>query len=373
MANFTRRTFMTASASAAVPFFIKADKKSDTALPILGEGEHTYECIHDWGELPATIKYGNTHNVCEDAQGHIYVHHTVNATSQSPDAVVVFDSNGKFVRSWGAMFKGGAHGMQYSREGRDEFLYFCDEKHGLVTKRTLKGEEVWTMGYPQDSAPYRRIPGKPSPGLPYRPTNLCLGPNAEFWVGDGYGSSYMFHYSGKGAYPKLLNTFGGLPEGPAPSPVQAQPGADLTPIEAPIDKLRTPHGNFVDLRDPAKPILLIADRSHNRIVRYTLDDKPIDIIGGTRSPCYFHEHKGVVVVPDLQSRVTLLDKDNKVIAQLGDGKGSYEAGVRTTDDRSNFKPGKFVAPHGAIFDHAGNIFVVEYVEIGRVTKLRKIA
>ena len=32
--------------------------------------------------------------------------------------------------------------------------------------------------------------------------------------------------------------------------------------------------------------------------------------------------------------------------------------------------GKFVAPHSAIFDHAGNIFVVEWVEVGRVTKLR---
>jgi hypothetical protein len=373
MTDSTRRTFLAAGTAAAVPFFIKAEKKSGAKLPILGEGEHSYECIHDWGELPANIKYGNTHNACEDSQGHIYIHHTVNATSQSPDAVVVFDNNGKFVRSWGAMFKGGAHGMQYAKEGKDEFLYFCDEKHGLVTKRTLKGEEVWTMGYPQDSAPYRRIPGKPSPGLPYRPTNLCLGPNGDFWVGDGYGSSYMFHYSGKGSYPKLLNTFGGLPDGPAPAAGQARPGVDPTPADVPIDKLRTPHGNFVDLRDPAKPVLLIADRSNNRIVRYTLDDKPIDVVGGTRSPCHFHEYKGVIVVPDLQSRVTLLDKSNKVIAHLGDGRGSNPAGVRATEDRSNFIPGKFVAPHGAIFDHAGNIFVVEYVEIGRVTKLRKLA
>jgi hypothetical protein len=71
--------------------------------------------------------------------------------------------------------------------------------------------------------------------------------------------------------------------------------------------------------------------------------------------------------------VTLLDKDNKVIVHLGDGLTSNPAGVRTTEDRSKFLPGKFVAPHGAIFDHAGNIFIVEYVEIGRVTKLRKVA
>jgi len=41
--------------------------------------------------------------------------------------------------------------------------------------------------------------------------------------------------------------------------------------------------------------------------------------------------------------------------------------------RENFKPGKFVCPHGACFDHAGNIFVVEWVEVGRVSKLRKVA
>jgi hypothetical protein len=40
--------------------------------------------------------------------------------------------------------------------------------------------------------------------------------------------------------------------------------------------------------------------------------------------------------------------------------------------REAFTPGKFVCPHGACFDHLGNIFVVEWVEVGRVTKLRKV-
>lgn len=380
--NSTRRSFITVGAVAAVPFFVKAQKKSGSALPIVGEGEHTYECIHDWGELPVEIKYGNTHSVCEDAQGHIYVHHTVNAKSQSPDAVVEFDQEGKFVRSWGGMFRGGAHGMQYSKEGRNEYLYFCDEKHGIVTKRALKGEEVWTMGYPQDSEPYRRIPGRPSPGLPYRPTNIAIGPNGDdFWVGDGYGSSYMFHYSGKGSYPKLLNTFGGLPPAPpAPaSPAPATPPApqaqvaEPKPADCPIDKLRTPHGTYFDQRDPANPTLLIADRSNNRIMRYSLDDKPLEIIAGTRSPCHFSTYKDLAVVPDLRARVTLLDKSNKVVAHLGDGLAVNPQNVRTTEDRSKFIPGKFVAPHGATFDQAGNIFIVEYVEIGRVTKLRKVS
>ena len=34
--------------------------------------------------------------------------------------------------------------------------------------------------------------------------------------------------------------------------------------------------------------------------------------------------------------------------------------------------GKVDCPHGACFDHKGNIFVVEWVEVGRVTKLRRV-
>ena len=49
------------------------------------------------------------------------------------------------------------------------------------------------------------------------------------------------------------------------------------------------------------------------------------------------------------------------------------AGQTRTMAREAFTPGKFVCPHGACFDHLGNIFVVEWVEAGRVTKLRKVA
>lgn len=79
-----------------------------------------------------------------------------------------------------------------------------------------------------------------------------------------------------------------------------------------------------------------------------------------------------MVVPDLFARVTLLDKNNRVIVQLGDDSTSDYRKTRTMA-REAFTPGKFVCPHGACFDHAGNIFVVEWVEVGRVSKLRKVA
>ena len=143
----TRRSFLTTAAAAvAAPAFVGATDKAGRKAPILGQGEHCYEAIHDWGELPRTLKYGNTHGVCEDSQGHIYVLHTVLANSDSLDTMVVFDPKGRFVRSWGRQFKGGAHGLTLGREGSEEFLYLCDFQHGIVTKRTLKAEEVFTLG-----------------------------------------------------------------------------------------------------------------------------------------------------------------------------------------------------------------------------------
>ena len=91
--------------------------KAGSKAPVMGSGAYTYEATHDWGVLPPQIKWGNTHGVVEDVQGHIYVHHTVHATSDSADTVAVFDGSGKFVRSWGSEFRGVAHGLWYPQGG----------------------------------------------------------------------------------------------------------------------------------------------------------------------------------------------------------------------------------------------------------------
>ena len=123
----------------------------------------------------------------------------------------------------------------------------------------------------------------------------------------------------------------------------------------------------------ASPILVVADRRNNRLQRFTLDGKHVDFIAGFRLPCHFSEHKGNVVVPDLNGRVTLLGKDNQIIEQLGDSHEADNQFPLRGQARDQFVPGEFICPHGACFDHEGNIFVVEWVEVGRVTKLRKLA
>ncbi len=339
----SRRMFLTkVSTGLAAPLILGADNKSGSKKPVVGEGDHKYEVTHDWGELPAGIAYGNTHGVCEDAHGHIYIHHTVNAVSEKSDSMVVFDHKGKFVKSWGKDFKGGAHGLHIHKEGKQQFLYLCDTKRGLMVKTTLDGEEVLTLDYPKDAGPYTQK-------IKYSPTNLAIAPNGDIYIGDGYGSSYINQYDSNGKY---IRTFGGK-------------GKEAGQLDC-------PHGIAVDYR-LKEPNLIVADRANKRLQRFTLDGKHIDFMNDFPAPCHFGFYKnGDVVVPDLFAKVTVLDKDNKVVAQLGDDSQSKYMDTRKLS-RDHFTPGKFVCPHGACFDHAGNIFVVEWVEVGRVSKLAKVA
>jgi len=118
---------------------------------------------------------------------------------------------------------------------------------------------------------------------------------------------------------------------------------------------------------------MIADRANHRIQNLTLDGKHISYVEGTNLPCHFSfNSKFDTVVPDLGARVTLLDKNNQVIEQLGDDSAANKWSDTRKLSRDAFTPGKFVCPHGACFDHADNIFVVEWVEVGRVSKLRHV-
>src|SRR5947209_18768818 len=197
----SRRRFLQ-TAGALAPTILHATDKAGTKAPVLGTGKHTYEAIHDWGELPAGIKYGNTHGVVQDSQGHIYVHHTVHATSESADSMVVFDPKGKFVKSWGKEFKGGAHGLHIQKEGSTEYLYLCDTKRAVVVKATLDGGEGCSIGYPDQSEAYQ--PGPDGKKPKYSPTNLAIAPDGDCHVGDGYGSSNIPQYTRTDQYNRTL-------------------------------------------------------------------------------------------------------------------------------------------------------------------------
>jgi len=308
---------------------------------IVGSGSNRYECVHDWLVPPSHIQWGDTQGVAQDAKGNIYISHTVGGESVSKDAIAVFDRKGKFVKSFGARFQGGGHGLDIRKEGAKEFLYHCDTAHRQVVKTDLDGNVVWEKGFPTESPAYKE-------GMPFIPTNVALAPNGDFFVTDGYGSDYILRYNLQG---ELLQTFGGK---------GSEPG-----------KVANAHGIWVDTRG-SEPVLAVADRANHRIQYMTLEGKHIRFAtDGMRLPCHFHTRGDQLLVPDLEKTVTIHDSKDKVVVQLCDGATVTNLPGRGRP-RAEFVPGKFVHPHSAKFLRNGDILVVEWLPIGRVTLLKKV-
>lgn len=335
--SLTRRSFLKSTAALAAAPLLGAkflQKKLTT-----GAGDHTYEVHHDWLTPPSNIQWGDTHGLAVDRQGRIYVAHTVHQGSVVSDAVVVFDEKGKFIKSWGSEFKGGAHGLDLRMEGTDEYLYHCDTNRRLVVKTDLDGKVIWSKGMPAEPGVYKEA-------SQWCPTNVAFAPNGDVFVGDGYGSSYIHRYTKDGDYISLVC-------GPGKEPGQVS----------------CPHGLWLDSRD-GTPKLVVADRGNRRIQYLDMDGKHLSFVtDGMRMPCHMHfNKKNEMLVPDLESVVTILNKDNKPVAQLCDGNPTN---LRDAS-RDKFIPGKFVHPHSAIWLGDDNILVAEWVPIGRVTLLKRV-
>ncbi|HEX9815807.1 MAG TPA: peptidase [Candidatus Thermoplasmatota archaeon] len=346
----TRRTFIktTATSTAAAigaPAILGAADKAGKRNAIVGSGAYKYEAIHDWGELPDHIVWGDTHGVCVDEAGLIYIKHRSSADVPM-DAIAVFEPSGKFVRSFGKEYHRGGHGLDLRKEGGTEFLYLCDTHNRRVSKTDLKGDRVWDLSYPFEPGLYSKV-------KQFSPTNVAFAPDGGFYVGDGYGSHYIHQYD-KNA--RWVRSWGGAGK---------EPG-----------KMQTPHGLWVDDRPGREPSLVVADRANARLQYFTLDGKHLSFFDDMRFPAHFDIRGDVLLVPDLHARVSLLGKDNKVIAHLGHDEAWIKEvldGFAVRKDRSRWRPGMWVHPHDACFDADGNIFVVEWVPTGRVTKLRHLA
>ncbi len=308
---------------------------------ILGSGAHTYEWVEGWDQLPNGVRYGNTHSVQVDRQGRIFVF------TASETAVIIFDPDGKVITTWGKEFAAGAHGMQLRAEGNTEYLYLTDTAQRCVVKTTLEGEQVWRMDWPKDIGLYQEA-------KQYCPTNVGFAPNGDFYVADGYGSSYIHHYDINANY---LRSWGGM-------------GSEA-------GKLDCPHGVWCDTRSGGTrfktPNVTVADRGNSRLQVFTLDGKHVGFVNEElRRPCHFDERQGDLLIPDLHGRVTIFDRDDRLITHLGDNPDSWKIPGWPKLASQTWKVGKFITPHGACWDRDGNIFVTEWLPPGRVTKLRRV-
>jgi hypothetical protein len=341
----TAATVAATTVASSGPLLLGVEDKSGSKKPIIGMGEYRYECNHMWGELPSNLTWETTHGVTIDAEGLIYIKQQGHGKNVM-DTIVVFDPKGKYVRSFARDIYPGGHGIDIRKEGKEEFLYLSDVAHRQVLKTNLKGEVVWKMGYPKESGVYKDETG-------YRPTNVAFAPDGGFYVADGYGSNYIHQYDKDAKY---VRTWGGT-------------GTE-------DGKMRTPHGIWLDDRPGRKPAVVVADRANARLQYFSLDGKFQEIVKDLLFPAHFDIRGDVLLVPDLHARVSLFDKDNKPIVHLGDDPAWRKKvldGFKVRAMPEQWVAGKFVHPHDACFDKDGNIFVVEWVQTGRVTLLRHVS
>src|SRR5947207_1376815 len=194
--RLTRRDFVKLATSAAAGLAApELGQAEDSKSPVrLGSGHHTYELVEDWGQLPAGMKYGLGCGVVVDSKDRVYV------TSRSLNpCVAVFGSDGKLLETWSNDFaekvgyaidqvKDTAHGIYWSKEGNEEFLYFTENvstnKQGpklgkRVYKTDLHGKVLYVIGNVEKE-------GSTSQKFEWTsPTDVAVAPNGDIYVVDG--------------------------------------------------------------------------------------------------------------------------------------------------------------------------------------------
>jgi hypothetical protein len=364
--SMRRRQFLQIAAGAAagaagvtgLPTIITASK-TDSPI-ILGEGEHKYEVLHNWPQLPEQFTWQTTHDVSFDKAGNLYVIHEGHKDKPDHPAIFVFDADGKYIRSFGQEFQGGGHGLEVHEESGEEFLYVTAyQALKKFAKLKLNGEKIWERHAPMESGIYAEgedtHPTNKWGRDRFHPTNIAFRPDStDFYVADGYGAYVVHLYDHDANYKQ---TFG-----------KPGPGTEDGQFD-------TPHGIWIDKRTGREPSVVVADRKNGRLQWFTLDGEHKETLPGFLLPANVDTFGELMLVPDLQARVTLLDGKNQVIAQFGDDEAwrSEVMKMKARQHPEKCPDGKFLHPHDACFDAEGNIFVCEWVATGRISKLRKVS
>jgi len=302
-----------------------------------GSGSHSFDVEENWAKLPAGVTLGYTHGVVIDPKDNVYIH------NQSKDSVIALDREGKFLKSWGPEFAGGAHGMYLSKEDGVEYLYLADPNRHIVVKTTLDGKTIYTLEVPP-------LPNVYKTADLYKPTDTAVAPNGDVYVCDGYGQSWIHVYDKKGTW---IRSWGGA---------GSEPG-----------KMKCPHGIWIDTRK-STPRVYVADRGNNRLQIFSLVGEHLGFVTyDLRLPCCFYQYGTEQYIPDLHSRVTILDEHDRLITHIGDVPGAWTKAGWPNVAKEELKPGLFSSPHACALDSKGDLYVVEWIAVGRITKLRRVA
>ncbi|HEV7677435.1 MAG TPA: peptidyl-alpha-hydroxyglycine alpha-amidating lyase family protein [Candidatus Dormibacteraeota bacterium] len=313
----------------------------DTADRAVGVGEPRYVVEPAW-TLP--IKGGNPEvpGVAVNSKGEIHL------ATRSPDLVMVFAPDRRFLRAWGAGVLRFPHGITIDAEDR---VYVPDTVDHVVRQFSPSGDLLMTLG----------IPGRPSQtgfrddddrtittaAEPFnQPTNVAVAPDGTIYVSDGYGNARVHRFSAAG---RLELAWGG-------------PGTD-------VGEFRIPHGIAVDRRGR----VYVADRENDRIQIFEADGTFLEAWTDVRRPngvaidgagrvfvAEFGHRAGAVASMERPSERSPVSR--VTIRDPGDGSitGSWGADHNAGSD-DPCSPGNFFAAHGICVAPDGAVFVGEVV------------
>ncbi len=326
-----RRTFLKDSSLSTISLMITTKLNSTPNGQVYGHNHMKYRLDQNWGKLNADkTPVNDCHEMIQDSKGRILL-----LTNETKNNIIVYNKSGKLLESWGHDFPG-AHGLTVQHDGDNDYLFITDTDKHEVYKTTIDGKIIFTITAPKDVAAYANTTA-------FVPTETTVLANGEFYIADGYGAQHIMHYDEKG---RLKNVFGGRGEG--------------------LAHFDNAHGICVDNRS-GTPTLLITDRTRNAFKRFSLEGNLIEVINlpgacvcrpvikgdylyaaVLRSPNLDTEHSGFI---------TILDKENKVVSNIGGSEPTYINGVlQPMSQTSNI----LNHPHDVCVDEDGNIYVAQW-------------
>ncbi len=305
-----------------------------TALVLAATATHAaelkYTVVPDFFEAnPGGKPIGACHGgALVDKAGNIYI------STDTDRGILVFSSEGKLLRTVGPSH---IHGMQMREENGTEYIYAARPGSHEVIKLNLKGEKQWTIEYPKATGIYTNAEM-------FKPCAVTVGPDDSIYIADGYGQNYVLKFDKNRQFVKA---FGGK-------------GAEE-------GKFNTCHGISLDTRG-SKPLLLVCNRNNNRVEYWDLDGNFVKVIQkNLRMPAAVNIRGDYAVFPELQGRVTVLDKDGNIVAQVGDNPNEKQRANNPLPP-DQWTVGICNSPHGACLDQDGNIIVSEWSTFGHLHK-----
>ena len=284
----------------------------------VGAGGYTYELIEDFAKLPEGETFGLISRVTTDSQDRLYVF------QRKDPAVLVFDRDGTFLRSWGAGEFKRAHGLKIV----GDLAYVVDQVDCVAMIYTLEGRLIRLIGARGQHSDtgcedWHKLPLRAA-GPFNHPTEMMPGPSGDLYVTDGYRNSRVHRFTQDG---ELIQSWG--------QPGKTAPGEFHLPHSLAI----SPEGT-----------LYVCDRANARVQIFTPDGKFIGMWTGMGGPNDIaRDENGIFYLCEQASPIS------KHAISVRDGNGAVLARWETDP------------VHGMGIDSAGNIYT-GMTRLGSVNK-----